>query len=120
MSEGQCYDPTVLDVYTMRSELPFSHVGVDYIRFTDINGESRLINLRDLRVEFSKAVGTDSTTKDPWAHRAEQMRCPTCMWAVFGSPTSSVGRCRRHAPTMSGYPAVYRGDWCGDHKVEKS
>ena len=28
-----------------------------------------------------------------------------------------VGRCRRHAPTMEGYPVVYAGDWCGDHKL---
>jgi hypothetical protein len=41
------------------------------------------------------------------------------MWAVFGTLTSAVGRCRRHSPTMSGYPAIYRDDWCGDHKMEK-
>lgn len=60
-----------------------------------------------------------SIMKDPWEHRTEGMRCPTCMWAVFGTLTSTVGRCRRHSPTMSGYPAIYRDDWCGDHKMEK-
>lgn len=28
-----------------------------------------------------------------------------------------LGRCRRHAPTMSGYPVVFASDWCGDHKL---
>ena len=56
--------------------------------------------------------------KDPWAHRSEGMKCRTCMWfAQKGS--SVVGRCRRHAPTMSGYPVVFDSDWCGDHKLDE-
>jgi hypothetical protein len=31
-----------------------------------------------------------------------------------------IGRCRKHAPTMSGYPAVYPTDWCGDHKLDEN
>jgi hypothetical protein len=31
-----------------------------------------------------------------------------------------IGRCRRHAPTPEGYPAVYETDWCGDHKVDEN
>lgn len=31
-----------------------------------------------------------------------------------------LGRCRRRAPTMSGYPAVFEDDWCGDHKVDEN
>jgi hypothetical protein len=31
-----------------------------------------------------------------------------------------LGRCRRHAPTMNGFPAVYGCDWCGDHKVDEN
>jgi len=30
-----------------------------------------------------------------------------------------LGRCRRHAPTMSGFPAVFAQDWCGDHKLDE-
>jgi hypothetical protein len=33
---------------------------------------------------------------------------------------TSVGRCRRHAPTMSGFPVVYEDDWCGDHKLDET
>jgi hypothetical protein len=31
-----------------------------------------------------------------------------------------LGRCRRHAPTMNGYPAVFEDDWCGDHKLDET
>jgi hypothetical protein len=31
-----------------------------------------------------------------------------------------VGRCRRHAPTMNGYPVVYMDDWCGDHRIDEN
>ena len=32
---------------------------------------------------------------------------------------SNIGRCRRHAPTMNGYPVVFKSDWCGDHRVDE-
>ena len=53
-----------------------------------------------------------SALADPWEHRSEGMKCKTCMWFVNF-------RCRRHAPSMNGYPAVYETDWCGDHKLDK-
>jgi hypothetical protein len=31
-----------------------------------------------------------------------------------------IGRCRRHSPTMNGYPVVFVNDWCGDHKLSES
>lgn len=58
--------------------------------------------------------------KDPWAHRSAGMKCTTCMWYVPKAPTRDLGRCRRHAPTMSGYPVVFATDWCGDHKLDES
>ena len=75
--------------------------------------------------------------KDPWAHRSAGMTCSTCMWGVWKAPTTDaritedpliekisprrmIGRCRRHAPTMSGYPVVYEDDWCGDHKLDEN
>jgi hypothetical protein len=56
------------------------------------------------------------TEPDNWIHRSSGMRCLTCMWFV---PKGVLGRCRRHAPTMSGYPVVYPTDWCGDHKLDE-
>jgi hypothetical protein len=31
-----------------------------------------------------------------------------------------IGRCRRHAPSMNGYPVVFVTDWCGDHKLDEN
>lgn len=79
---------------------------------------------------------------DNWKHRSESMKCKTCMWfvekvkaemvlsqsaidpsvvAVYPKITSPVifGRCRRHSPTMNGFPAVFGSDWCGDHKLDE-
>ena len=64
---------------------------------------------------------------DPWKHRSENMSCKTCMWFVKKEVASNVadqviflGRSRRHAPTMNGYPAVFQDDWCGDHKLDEN
>ena len=65
---------------------------------------------------------------DPWIHRSSGMRCKTCMWFVGKEPQAltvtvkshEVGRCRRHAPTMNGYPVVYMTDWCGDHRLDEN
>lgn len=67
--------------------------------------------------------------QDPWKHRSTGMKCRTCMFFVEkvkpegygGEVTGKVtGRCRRHAPTMNGYPVVFNEDWCGDHKLDES
>jgi len=62
---------------------------------------------------------------DPWAHRYEGLRCKTCMWFAPKRPAEprvaiDIGRCRRHAPTMTGYPVVFVNDWCGDHKLNEN
>lgn len=69
--------------------------------------------------------------EDNWIHRSKTMRCITCMYYVVkpssvyltnqGEPAAEsnvIGRCRRHAPTMSGWPATFPNDWCGDHKLD--
>lgn len=72
--------------------------------------------------------------RDPWAHRSKGMRCATCMFFVPKAPDPTrapprsleilgqgqLGRCRRHAPTMKGYPAVFETDWCGEHKIDEN
>jgi hypothetical protein len=61
---------------------------------------------------------------DPWVHRSEGMRCKTCIWFVPKQTEAKIGydlgRCRRHAPTMGGYPVVYVNDWCGDHRIDEN
>lgn len=74
------------------------------------------------RVVRPETAGT--STPDPWKHRSKRMVCDTCMWFVpkqlESLGNSKIGRCRRHAPTMNGYPVVYMTDWCGDHKLNEN
>ena len=60
---------------------------------------------------------------DPWQGRSEGMICATCMWFVLKISIEGkglIGRCRKHAPTMTGYPAVFSNDFCGDHKLDEN
>jgi hypothetical protein len=72
---------------------------------------------------------------DPWVHRSDNMRCKTCIWFVPKMPSPErlkeqgypgdakvydLGRCRRHCPTMNGYPVVMVNDWCGDHRLDEN
>ena len=78
---------------------------------------------------------TENKLADPWIHRTQGMRCKTCIWFVpkvtimvgamegaidMPNPVYNVGRCRRHAPTMGGYPVVFVTDWCGDHRIDEN
>jgi hypothetical protein len=71
---------------------------------------------------------------DNWKHRSEGMRCKTCMFFVpkpvmprpqppnammMEGESYELGRCRRHAPTMGGWPVLFVNDWCGDHKLDE-
>jgi len=62
--------------------------------------------------------------KDNWKHRSKGMRCGGCMYFVpkvklDESRPSQVGRCRRNAPTMNGWPVLFDKDWCGAHKLDE-
>lgn len=61
---------------------------------------------------------------DRWKHRSKGMRCATCIYYVpkqeKEGQREKLGRCRRHAPTMKGFPVVFPDDWCGDHKLDGS
>lgn len=69
------------------------------------------------------SVKQPAGSKDKW-DRITGFCCATCMYCS-PKPTTlkqflekDTGRCRRHAPSMQGYPVVYlKDDWCGDHKV---
>lgn len=67
-----------------------------------------------------------SCVNDNWKHRSVSMLCGKCMYWVE-KPLSKlatpdvvpIGRCRRRAPELGGWPAVYANDWCGDHKIDE-
>jgi len=68
----------------------------------------------------------EDNMEDNWKHRSSKMVCRCCIWFTEKRPDSrelekeTFGRCRRHAPTISGFPAVYGTDWCGDHKLDEN
>jgi hypothetical protein len=76
----------------------------------------------------TQAIRKGASWADPWQHRSMGMRCSTCMFHApkgFGlNPAEPkgdrilLGRCRRHAPVLGGFPVVVsETDWCGDHKL---
>lgn len=52
---------------------------------------------------------------DNWDDRST-FECKTCMFFVPKNE-SSVGRCRRKAPTNDGWPVIFDTDWCGEHRL---
>jgi len=62
-------------------------------------------------------VEDNANKEDNWAGRAKGMICETCIYFVV--KTGSIGRCRRCAPTMKGWPVMYKTDWCGEHKIDE-
>ncbi len=65
-------------------------------------------------------------SNDPWKHRNKGMCCVTCIWFVKkekdpnSESTLTIGRCRKRAPTMDGFPVVFQTDWCGDHRLDEN
>ena len=70
-------------------------------------------------IRFENLGEAPKPPADPWQHRSNTMKCATCMWFALKKPRLDFGRCRRHAPTLGGYPAVFSTDWCGDHKLDE-
>lgn len=66
------------------------------------------------------------TMEDNWKHRSLKMKCATCMYFVEKATNRPValinclGRCRRHSPSLGGWPAIFSQDWCGDHKLDEN
>lgn len=65
--------------------------------------------------------------EDNWKHRASNMRCRTCMYFVVKEKEGDgpkderdIGRCRRNAPSIKGWPVLFADDWCGEHKLDEN
>lgn len=70
---------------------------------------------------------TVDTRKDPWKYRNSGMVCQSCCWFKEKTPEDNqkvghrvIGRCRRHAPNINGFPVVFSSDWCGDHRLDEN
>ena len=69
-------------------------------------------------------------SKDNWKHRSIKMKCLTCMWWVEKKQANrlvegetaglKIGSCRKNAPKIDGWPAVFETDCCFDHKLDKN
>jgi hypothetical protein len=62
-------------------------------------------------------IVTPKASDDNWQHRADGMRCRTCM--AFARKQGKVGRCRARPPTLRGFPVVFEDDWCLGHKLDE-
>ena len=72
---------------------------------------------------MNETISAPIKDRDPWKYRSEGMRCKSCIWFAPKERADGmidIGRCRRHAPTMNGYPVVFVNDWCGDHKLNEN
>jgi len=76
----------------------------------------------DLKINRVDNLKKKENSDDPWKHRSKGLKCKTCMWFVKkeNSNDSTVGRCRKNAPTMGGYPVVLETDWCGAHRLNEN
>jgi len=82
----------------------------------------------DFMCDTNTKIEKETLNKDPWKHRSSGMKCKTCLWFVPKNAECEtvppddyrVGRCRRHAPSINGYPVVYLKDWCGDHRIDEN
>jgi hypothetical protein len=77
-----------------------------------------------MKQEFAMSNETKAEL-DSWADRDTGMRCIRCMYFVEKEQSiisqngnGAQGRCRKHAPTMGGFPVVFEADWCGDHRLK--
>ena len=89
-----------------------------------VPGDIELIkeNLNKSIIIFEKPAPADN-----WADRSARMKCGTCMTWVEKHPgvdgiipdDKRVGRCRRCAPKLEGWPVTFYTDWCGEYKLDE-
>lgn len=86
----------------------------------------------ELRPKRKIPIDSEDAKKNPlpednWHHRSQGMVCERCMFfcpkmlvpMTGAKPKVTLGRCRRHAPTISGWPVMFPTDWCGDFKLDE-
>lgn len=65
-------------------------------------------------------MGTPAThIEDRSLVQGDGIQCRTCLYfEIEEGNERGVGRCRRHAPTLGGFPIVLQEDWCGDYEPD--
>jgi hypothetical protein len=126
---SQCHSENLAVTYNRDA------VGIPHFKCNDCGRGWKIDNKGDI---FNAINNEDIISvpleKDNWKHRSKNMSCEKCMYFVLKDPDNdkdleelhtvammnSIGRCRRHAPTMSGWPVMFSADWCGDHKLDEN
>ncbi len=106
----------IIDDFLEEGKMALKGSELDDIFAGDAKFEERLIPNPSMQVD------------DSWKHRSEGMVCRTCMYFVLKGQNTpddeplrlAIGRCRRHAPTISGWPVMFLTDWCGSHKLDEN
>lgn len=80
---------------------------------TKTNGNNETFSSK--YIEEKEKEMNNTTNNDNWKDKATGMVCSTC--TNYAPKNEYIGRCRRNAPTMKGFPAVFPSDWCGEHKM---
>jgi len=93
-------------------------------KLNDINNKSET-TIKNLYEELKGKVMVDEGAKtlkpaqENWDYRNDFMRCMTCIHSAV--KLKNVGRCKRNAPTMDGYPVIFLNtDSCGQHKLDET
>lgn len=107
----------VINEKSTRTDGHITKVGSEvYCPYTITNEE--IINVDVFTIygnETKEKEMSNTTNKDNWKDKATGMICSTC--TNYAPKNEYIGRCRRNAPTMKGFPAVFPSDWCGEHKM---
>jgi len=117
-------DPLAQNVYcaNMECENYDGHIYTGTLVIDD--GINDVFNNRKEKEDL--AIQEEDMNYDPWKHKSQGMRCKTCMWFAVKEKKNPeqgegnhLGRCRKNAPTINGWPVVFVNDWCGDHKIDE-
>lgn len=85
----------------------------------------KALQVEDETTEEGRRIRSGGIGDDNWKHRSRKMRCEGCMAFILKDTSKPqnqnhlIGRCRRHAPGMGGFPVMFSDDWCCDHKLDE-
>jgi hypothetical protein len=97
------------------------------LRYKQTPFGTEILGLVEAMTGIPKTEKENTMREDNWMHKSACMRCLTCAFFVPKTKNDPgfldepvLGRCRKHAPTLNGWPAVFENDWCGDHKLDEN
>lgn len=99
----------------------------EYYERKEVTKKMAIPREEDPNMNTCKSMQPMEFARDNWKHRSAGMQCTSCMFFVkkesdraFDGERGPIGRCRKHAPTLGGWPVIFAMDWCGDHKLDEN